>query len=149
VYFGYDAEDAIAAVSSVLGGPTIDSGWVEDSICPPPSVRTVRWNDFWMLFTRADTDFWSGGVPHFFTYYYSGSNPSIRTSEGIALGSTVAELFAAYGGATFILEESPFVEGEGSWSYDLQSWTGMWGFSTGQGPDDTVTAINGGRGCGE
>jgi len=149
VYFGYDDEATIAAVSAVLGSPTIDSGWVEEPLCPPPAVRTVRWNDLWLLFTQADTDFWSGGVPHFFTFYYSGATPEIYTTEGIGLGSSLEMLEAAYGGPSYTIGESPFAVGEGFWTYDLQTWTGMWGFATGQTAVDTVTAINGGQGCGE
>ncbi len=149
VHFGYGAEDAIAAVTAVLGSPTIDTGWIEDSICPAPTTRTVRWNGLWMLFTTGDTDFWSGGVEHFFTFYYSDPTPVIFTTEGIGLGSTVADLEAAYGGPLYDLADSPFVEGEGLWSYDLQTWTGLWGYTSGLNPTDTVIAINGGRGCGE
>ena len=149
VHFGYDDEDTIAAVSAVLGSPTIDSGWVEDFLCPAPVVRTVRWNDLWLLFTQADTDFWSAGVPHFFTFYYSGATPEIQTTEGIGLGSSVEALEAAYGGPGYTMEESPFVAGEGYWTYNLHDWTGLWGFATGQSGAHVVTAINGGRGCGE
>ena len=149
VHFGYDDEATIAAVSVVLGPPTIDSGWVEEPLCPPPVVRTVRWNDLWLLFTQAETDFWSAGVPHFFTFYYSGATPELSTTEGIGLGSSIEMLEAAYGGPSLIIEESPFVPGEGFWSYDLHTWTGMWGFATGQTGVDAVTAINGGQGCGE
>ncbi len=149
VYFGYDAEDAIAAVTTVLGPPTIDTGWIEDFICPAPTTRTVRWNGLWMLFTTGDTDFWTGGVEHFFTFYYSEPTPVIFTTEGIGLGSTVADLEAAYGGPLYDLSDSPFVEGEGLWSHDLQAWTGLWGYTSGLNPTDTVIAINGGRGCGE
>jgi hypothetical protein len=149
IHFGFDDEDTIAAVSAVLGAPTNDSGWVAEPICPPPEVRTVRWSDLWLLFTKADTDFWSGGVPHFFTYQYSGSTPELFTTEGIGLGSTLNDLDEAYGGPDLVISESPFGPGEGFWTYKAAGWTGMWGFATGQTPADTVTSINGGRGCGE
>ncbi|MCL1587450.1 MAG: hypothetical protein M3092_03455 [Actinomycetia bacterium] len=148
IYFGWDDEDTIAAVTAVLGAPTIDLGWDADSICPSPS-RTVKWDDLLLLFTKADTDFWIGGVPHFFTYQYSGSTPELFTTEGIGLGSTLSDLDDAYGGPDLIITESPFVLGEGFWTYKDAPWTGMWGFATGQSPADTVTSINGGAGCGE
>jgi hypothetical protein len=149
IYFGFDDEATISAVTAVLGAPSVDSGWIADSICPPPEVRTVRWNDLWLLFTKADTDFWIGGVPHFFTYQYSGSTPELFTTEGIGLGSTLSDLDDAYGGPDLTIEESPFVPGQGYWTYKDAPWTGMWGFATGQSPSDTVTSINGGAGCGE
>jgi len=148
IYFGWDDEDTIAAVTAVLGPPTIDLGWDADSICPSPS-RTVKWDDLLLLFTKADTDFWIGGVPHFFTYQYSGSTPELFTTEGIGLGSTLSDLDDAYGGPDLIITDSPFVTGEGYWTYKDAPWTGMWGFATGQSPSDTVTSINGGAGCGE
>lgn len=149
VHFGYDDEDAISAITAVLGAPTSDSGWVEEPLCPPPVVRSVRWGDLSLLFTEADTDFWSGGVPHFFTYMYSGGTPELFTTEGIGLGSSLNDLDDAYGGPDLVIEESPFVTGEGFWTYKAAPWTGMWGFATGQTPADIVTSINGGRGCGE
>lgn len=149
IYFGFDDEDTIAAVTAVLGAPTADSGWVDEPLCPPPVVRSVRWDDLWLLFTQANTDFWSAGVPHFFTYQYSGPTPELYTTEGIGRGSTLEALEDAYGGPDLVISDSPFDPTDGIWSYKVADWTGMWGFSTGQTPSDTVTAINGGRGCGE
>jgi hypothetical protein len=148
IYFGYDDEDTITAVTAVLGAPTIDLGWDDASICPSPS-RTVKWNDLWLQFTKADSDFWSGGIPHFFAFQYSGDTPELFTAEGIGLGSTLNELDDAYGGPDLIVEESPFVPGEGFWTYKAAPWTGMWGFATGQTAAHVVTSINGGRSCGE
>ena len=74
---------------------------------------------------------------------------SFSIAEGIGLGSSVEMLEAAYGGPSYTMEESPFVVGEGYWTYDLQTWTGLWGFATGQLGAHAVTAINGGQGCGE
>lgn len=149
VHFGFDDEDAISAVTAVLGPPTNDSGWVEEPLCPPPVVRSVRWDDLGLLFTKADTDFWSAGVPHFFLFQYSGSTPELFTTEGIGRGSTLNDLDDAYGGPDLVIEESPFVSGEGFWTYKAADWTGMWGFATGQTPADTITSINGGHACGE
>jgi hypothetical protein len=149
IHFGFDDDGAIAAVTAVLGAPTSDSGWVAEPLCPPPVVRSVRWNDLWLLFTQADTQFSSGGVPHFFTYQYSGTTPELYTTEDIGIGSSLDMLGDAYGGPDLVIEESPFDATDGFWSYKAGSWTGMWGFATGQTPTDEVTSINGGRGCGE
>ena len=102
-----------------------------------------------MLFTTAQTDFWTEGVPHFFAYVYAGSTPSLLTTEGIGIGSTLEMLESAYGGSTFVIDEAFFDPSLGFWSYDLNSWTGLSGSATGQDPTDTVTHIQGGRGCGE
>jgi len=149
VHFGYNDEDTIDAVTAVLGPPTSDSGWIDEPLCPPPVVRTVRWNDLWLLFTKADTDFWSAGVPHFFTYQYPGPSPVLFTTEGIGIGSSLAAVTSAYGGPDLVITDSPFDINDGFWSYKAASWTGMSGFATGQTGTDTVTSIQGGRGCGE
>lgn len=153
VHFGFNDEDAIDAVTLVLGAPTHDSGWVDSfsvyGTCPSPVVRGVHWNDLVMLFTQADTDFWVGGVPHFFAYYFTSPNPPLVTTESIGIGSSVEALETAYGGPLYAMEESFFDPSVGYWTYDLQTWTGLWGYSTGQSPAHAVTSINGGSGCGE
>lgn len=153
VHFGFDDEDAIEAVAAVLGAPTNDSGWVDSfsvyGTCPAPVVRGVHWDDFVMLFTQADTDFWSAGVPHFFGYYLTSPSPELVTTENIGVGSSVDLLVAAYGGALYTMEESFFDSALGYWTYDQQTWTGLWGYSTGMASSDVVTSVNGGSGCGE
>ncbi|VAV90677.1 hypothetical protein MNBD_ACTINO01-179, partial [hydrothermal vent metagenome] len=98
---------------------------------------------------QADTDFWIGGVPHFFAYYYAGTTPLLTTTEGITIGSTLEELEAAYGGAELVIDENPFDPSAGFWKYRLSTWLGMSGGLTGRTPNDTVLSINGGQGCGE
>lgn len=154
VPFAEDDEVAISAVATVLGAPTHDSGWVESfsspyGVCPAPLVRGVHWDDFVMLFTQADTDFWTAGVPHFYAYTYTGTTPELFTTEGIGIGSTLEMLDAVYGGTDLVIEEAWFDPSLGFWSYKLATWTGLSGFATGRAVADTITSINGGQGCGE
>ena len=153
VYFGYDDDDAVAAVSAVLGPPTSDSGWVDSfgvyGVCPAPEVRGVHWNGLILLFTQADTDFWFGGVEHFFAYTYTSAPPNLETTQGLALGDTIADLQAIYGGPDLLVDESPFDPSAAIWSYDAASWTGMYGFASSQNPTGVIQSITGGRGCGE
>jgi len=153
VYFGYDDDDAVAAVSAVLGPPTNDSGWIDSfgsyGVCPAPEVRGVHWNGLILLFTQADTDFWFGGVEHFFAYTYTSSPPNLETTQGLALGDTIADLQAIYGGPKLMVDESPFDPSAAIWSYDAASWTGMYGFASSQNPTGVIQSITGGRGCGE
>jgi hypothetical protein len=153
VWLGMVEADAIDAVSTTLGSPTHDSGWIDSfspyGACPGATVRGVHWGDFVMLFTEAETDFWSPGVPHFFSYYYTGTTPTLTTVDGIAIGSTLAQLETTYGGPDLVIDEDPFNPSGGFWTYRLASWTGLWGYATGQSDADTVSSINGGRGCGE
>jgi len=152
--FGFNDEDAIVAVTAVLGAPTQDSGWIDAfsspyGVCPAPVVRGVHWDQFVMLFTQAETDFWSGGVPHFYAYNYYGDAADLETTEGIAIGDTLAQLKAAYPGPKLEILENPFDPSAGFWIYDRQMWTSMSGSATGQADADTIDSINGGIGCGE
>jgi hypothetical protein len=131
VYFGFDDEDTIAAVTEVLAAPKVDSGWVEEPQFRPPVVRTVRWNDLWLPFTQDDTVLWIEGVPHFFTYQYSGPTPELHTNEGIRLGSSLED---AHGGPDLAIENSPFDPDDGFRSYKLAPWTGMWDSPQGRTP---------------
>lgn len=155
VYFGYDDDDTVAAIEAVLGAPTKDTGWIDAfgdyGVCHPPMLRVVEWGSFVTLYTNGDTDFWLGGVEHFYGYYYTDATnpPDLRTTEDIGIGSTLGDLKAAYDPAKIEIDEAFFDPSVGFWSYDLQSWTGMWGYATGQGDVHVITSINGGRGCGE
>ena len=154
VPFSENDEVAIAAVTAVLGAPTHDSGWVDAfsspyGVCPPPVVRGVHWGDFLMVFTQAETDFWTAGVPHFYAFHYTNTSPELFTPEGIGIGSSLEQLDAAYGGPDLVIDEAWFDPSVGFWSYKLATWTGLWGYATGQTFAHTVTSINGGQGCGE
>jgi hypothetical protein len=153
VYFGFDDDEAVAAVTAILGSPSHDSGWIDSfsgyGTCPFPVVRGVHWGDFIMLFTQAETDFWSAGVPHFFAYYFTNPIPDLLTTEQVRIGSSIGELEVAYGGPLYTMDEAFFDPSQGFWTFDLQTWTGLWGYSTGQTPAHVVTSINGGQGCGE
>jgi hypothetical protein len=164
VHFGYDADDAVDAFEVILGPPTDDTGWLDSvtdgwetfGVCPGPHVRGVTWGtatrtSLQVLFTDGDTDFWTGGVEHFFTFYYfDGSNPTdVKTTEGIGVGSSVGQLKAAYDGPDFVFEEAFFDPSQGYWSYKQTPWTGLWGYTSGLTDAFVVTSINGGQGCGE
>lgn len=153
VYFGYDDDDAVSAVSAVLGPPTNDSGWIDSfgdyGVCPAPEVRGVHWDGLILLFTQADTDFWAGGVEHFFAFTYTSVPPDLETTQGLALADTIADLETIYGGPDLLIDESPFDPSAAIWSYDAASWTGMYGFATSQNADGVILSITGGRGCGE
>jgi hypothetical protein len=156
VSFGADDEGAIAAVTMSLGPNTGDTGWIDSfseyGTCPGDVVRGVEWGSFVMLFTQADTAFETGGAPHFFSYYYAEpAQPDFATPDMIEIGSTVAELKAAYDGPDFEFGEFEFEPSLGFWVYerDNDAQTLLSGITTGFTDGDTVTSINGGIGCGE
>ena len=153
VPFAENDEVAIAAVAAVLGEPDSDSGWVDSfsvfGTCPPPVVRGVQWGAFTMLFTQAETDFWTAGVPHFFAWYYTDADPDLATTDGLMLGQSMADVEAIYGGPDLEIGEDPFDPTAALWAYRRAPWTGLYGGATSQAPDGIVTSMQGGRGCGE
>jgi len=162
--FGTDDDDTVDALTTALGPPLDDSGWLDSlsegwelfGVCPQPQVRGVSWGEggdvsLQVLFTDGDTDFWAGGVEHFFAFYYDDSSEprGLATPEGIGVGSSLGDLKAAYDPAEIVIEEAFFDPSVGYWSYDINTWTGLWGFATGQTDAHVITSVNGGQGCGE
>lgn len=164
VPFGSDDDDTIAKLTAALGAPADDTGWLDSAtdgwdmfgVCPGPNVRAVSWGtggntSFQVMFTDADTDFWTGGVEHLYSFYYYGSSTpdDLETTEGITVGSSLGQLKAAYDPAKIEIGEAFFDPAVGYWTYDIATWTGLWGYATGQTDAHVITSINGGQGCGE
>ena len=135
-------------VSSFIGAPTVDSGWVDPLTagCQGTELRQVTWGDLVLQF--GDASLVTSGRRHFFSYVYGPTfgaaiaPAGLKTDAGIGVGSTVAELTGTYptvvlnpadefGGANFFVNE------------------GLAGFITSVDPTGTVTSILGGQGCGE
>jgi hypothetical protein len=147
--FGADPDGVVAYVSSIIGQPTTDTGWVDPlsvGACPGTELRQVVWADLVLQFS--DSSSVTSGRRHFFSYVYgpafgvSIAPAGLKTDAGIGIGSTVAELTGTYpsavinpgddfGGPNFFINE------------------GLAGFLTGVNPTDTVTSVLGGQGCGE
>lgn len=153
VPFGTGDTETITAISGILGAPDRDSGWIDSfseyGTCPGSTVRGVHWDAFVVLFTEADTDFWTEGVPHFFGWYYTSEPPELATTRGLIVGDTLGTLESLYGGPDLEIAENPFDPIGSIWLYDVVGWTGMWGYADGQDPTSAISSINGGRGCGE
>lgn len=148
--FGADAEEVIEYITSIAGRPTSDSGWADPfsafGVCPGTEVRGVTWGDLLVLFS--DESIVSSGRRHFFAYSYgppfadTPRPPGMRTPEGITVGSSVAELRAAYVDVVI----SP---GDDIFSPSFHVSDDLNGFLTGPADTDQVTSILGGVGCGE
>ena len=147
VLFDADAGGVVEYVDSVLGIPTTDSGWVDPTTngsgCPGTAIRFVDWNDLSLFFTDDTT-----GVRHFAAYTYGPAFAStispygLATNAGIGVGSTVAELRAAYP-AVNILPEDEF----SGPTFEIE--IGLRGVLTGTADTDVILSFIGGFGCGE
>ncbi len=145
--FDADADGVVDYVNSILGIPTTDSGWVDATAngigCPGTVIRFVDWNDLSLFFTDDTT-----AVRHFAAYTYGpafAANISpygLATDAGIGVGSTVAELRAAYP-AVKVLPEDEF----SGPSFEIE--VGLRGVLTGTADTDVILSFVGGFGCGE
>jgi hypothetical protein len=100
--FGDPAEEVIAALTRLFGPPTEDrsapaSGQTPFGVCPGTTARTVSWGPVAVLLTD------ESGASRFSGWAVDGGEA--RTPAGIRVGSTVAEVRAAYPQAT--LETEP------------------------------------------
>lgn len=148
--FGADADGVIAYVTAILGPPTADSGWADPNsafgVCPGTEVRGVTWGDLLLLFSDQSTV--AAGRRHFFSYalgpaFGATITPEgMATPEGIAVGSSVADLKRAFPGVYVYPGDDVF----GPYFAVNDNLTG---FLTGAGDADTVASVIGGINCGE
>jgi hypothetical protein len=102
--FGADPEGTIGFVSSFLGEPTGDTGWVDPfSIgpCGGTELRQVDWGQLRLEF--GDVSSVRQDRPHFYAYTYGAEGslgavvpPGLSTPLGITAGSRVEALIEAY-----------------------------------------------------
>jgi hypothetical protein len=151
VGFGATPDEVIAALDPLFGPPGIDSGWMNEPLCPGPEFRFFQYSDvlfdFRVLFTTGAL-FRDDGVGHFFTFNYQGDTPVPVTPPHLTVGTTVAELEALHPGVVY--QENPFLNGVMDY---VVAGNGeneqLYGQLTGTSPSDTVTSVQGGIGCGE
>jgi len=150
--FGTDPDSVVRYLTSVLGAPTDDSDWVDPSTyyaCAGTVVRRVEWGVLAVMFgDESDT---ASGRAHLMSYTYGavdrlGDEPrELRTSSGLTLGTTVAELRSAHpdvvlseGDTDVDIPPSYFIPG---------SSPSPSGLLTGVGDDDLLLVVFGGSGC--
>jgi hypothetical protein len=141
----------MAELEPLFGLPTIDSGWLDEPLCPGTEFRFFQYGDtlfdFRVLFTNGDL-FVDGGVGHFFSYNYHGAMAVPVTPPDLTVGTKVSELEALYPTVMFL--DDPFIGGgivyrvDGDTEFEL-----LFGRVTGDGAGDLVTSVQGGIGCGE
>ena len=148
--FGADPEGIIGFVSSFLGGPTADTGYVdpfEFGACPGTQARRVSWGSLTLEFGDASNV--AVDRLHFYAYQYGNGSPDglaegsplgLETAEGIGYGSSVIDVVRTYPDTMF-LEGDDFIDPNFVVNDNLR------GLLTGLTDSDTVTAITGGLPC--
>lgn len=157
VPFGVEPDVAIGRVALAFGEPTDDTGWLPSQDlgpCPGEFVRLVSWGELSVLFTDEVTPFAVPGARHFTSWLYTGpaapTDAGLRTATGIGLGSSRADLEAAYGERLNVIEDDLFGP---SFRVDFEPDTDdvlyLSGALSDAGPAGVVIGLAGGRGCGE
>jgi hypothetical protein len=147
--FGADPEQVVEYVTSILGGNTGDTGWVDPftfGACEGTVARRVDWGVLSLLFT--DLSPIANGRRHFIGYEYGrvgqvGDDPvGLHTPGGITLGSRVVDLLAEFPEAVINPGEP-----QSDIPDNFYVSTVFYGLLTGITQDDYVTALFGGYGC--
>ena len=149
--FGAAPEGVIEYVTSILGGNTGDTGWVDPltfAVCDGTVARRVDWGVLSLLFS--DLSDVTDGRRHFMGYEYGrvgefGDEPvGLRTPGGITLGSRVVDLLAEF-------PEAAVNPGEQDINIPPNFYVSdnFYGLLTGIEAEDVVTVMFGGYGCGE
>jgi hypothetical protein len=162
--FGDDSEKTIAALTAVLGPPDHKSRWVEQycGTSEGGGGQIVAWGDLTVLLNDSSRSMAGGKETvgrHFWEYEYGvpiwddtvdrtipfARKLGLRTSAGIGLGSTVADVTSAYD------YRGEFYTGLGdSYGISFPSGGGFNFWLSATSPNSKVVAIDAGPGgCGE
>jgi hypothetical protein len=153
--FGAEPEGVVDYVTSILGGNTGDTGWVDPftfADCGAGGTATVArrvdWGVLSLLFS--DGSSYAIGRRHFIGFEYGrvgqiGDEPQgLRTPGGVTLGSRVVDLLAEFPEAFINEGEDDLGIPDNFYVSDV-----FYGILTGTAGDDVVTVMFGGYGCGE
>jgi hypothetical protein len=128
--FGAPEAEVIAAVKARLGGSPEEES--TQAGCESGADHTVAWLAVRLVFAEGQ---WQG-------YSWGGNDPPAATDKGVRVGSTVAELKAAYP-TVEIVESSIGWE----WSVEVGPDLFQTGGLTGPGTDATVDRVSSGDIC--
>jgi hypothetical protein len=156
VLVGFPPDVVINDISALYGSPDLDSDWIpaEPNIygsCPGQVMRAVGWGSLVIIFVNDSADPLS---ERFYTYTYGydytenvgGVDPrglELTTAAGVGIGSSVAELRAAYGDRVRIAGDSDL----DVWSFEIEGAT-LSGLVDGPDDSNVVTLIELEPGCG-
>jgi hypothetical protein len=148
--FGADPDGVVAYVSSFLGSPTRDTGWIAPdsfALCPGDAIRRIEWGVLKLSF--GDVSDFGVGRRHFYGWEYGldgqlGDEPQgLRTVGGATLGTRVVDLRAEF--------PEVFVEAGEEGLFPPAWYVSDYfnGYLTGITDDDIVVVMLGGYFCGE
>jgi hypothetical protein len=153
--FGAAPQGVVEYVTSVLGGNTADTGWVDPfsfADCgaggAASKARRVDWGVLSLLFSDASS--YAIEREHFIGYEYGrvgeiGDDPAgLHTQGNVGLGSRIVDLFAEFPDASVNEGDEEVGIPPNFYVSDV-----FYGLLTGTADDDVVTVIFGGYGCGE
>lgn len=130
--FGDEAEAVLAGLAAVLGPPGDDRPL---GSCPSGEAdRLVQFAELGVLFDGGRFVAWDVGPA-------SGALPPLATAEGVGVGSSIAQLRAAYGERLRLDPEDPFGP---VFEVATPPPGRLAGTLTGTGPADTVATLSGG-----
>lgn len=151
--FGAEPEGVIGYVTSILGGNTGDTGWVDPftfADCGAGGLATVArrvdWGVLSLLFS--DGSSYAFERRHFIGYEYGrdgriGDEPKgLRTQGGVTLGSRLVDLVAEFPEVSINAGDSDAAIPDNYYVSDV-----FRGLLTGTGAEDVVTVMFGGYGC--
>lgn len=153
--FGAAPQGVVEYVTSILGGNTADTGWVDPfafADCgaggAATKARRVDWGVLSLLFSDASS--YAIEREHFIGYEYGrvgqiGDEPAgLHTEGNVGLGTRVVDLFAEFPDASVNEGDEGVGIPPNFYVSDV-----FYGLLTGTATDDVVTVIFGGYGCGD
>lgn len=149
--FGADPQGVIDYVTSILGGNTADTGWVDPftfADCRGDQVRRVDWGALSLLF--GDVSDVANGRLHFIGWEYGRVGEitdepiGLRTPGGVTRGTRIVDLLVEF-------PDARINEGEEDLAIPPNFYVSdpFYGLLTGTSDEDYVTVMFGGSGCGE
>ena len=149
--FGAEPQGVIEYVTSILGGNTADTGWVDPftfADCRGDQVRRVDWGALSLLF--GDVSDVANGRLHFIGWEYgrvgeiTDEPVGLRTPGGVTRGTRIVDLLVEF-------PDAAVNEGEEDLAIPANFYVSdsFYGLLTGTSDDDYVTVMFGGFGCGE
>lgn len=149
--FGAEPQGVIDYVTSILGGNTADTGWVDPftfADCRGDQVRRVDWGALSLLF--GDVSDVAIGRLHFIGWEYgrvgeiTDEPVGLRTPGGVTRGTRIVDLLVEF-------PDAAINEGEEDLAIPANFYVSdsFYGLLTGTTDDDYVTVMFGGFGCGE